>query len=141
MRRTAGSVRKRGFTLLELLIAIVILTVGMMGLLQVYTSYIRINMDNTMRNEAMRIAEAAMEQLRNTSFSALPVDGSTITSTTQRIIRKIAVDFTVTTHVHDLSIRSDGVTPNSKAIQMLVQWVSKGTPHQHSAATVITNEW
>jgi prepilin-type N-terminal cleavage/methylation domain-containing protein len=132
---------RKGFTLIELMIALVILTVGMLGLLQVYTNYIRINIDNVMRNEAMRISEARMEELRNTAFSSLPADDTTITTTIQRAIRKMTVDFTTITKVNDLSMRKDGVTPNSKAIQVLVKWGNKGTSHQHSAATVITDEW
>ena len=46
------------------MIAILILTIGMVGLLDTLGKYLQINLDNTMRNEAMRIVEAQMEQLR-----------------------------------------------------------------------------
>jgi type IV pilus assembly protein PilV len=134
---------KRGFTLIELMIAILILTISMVGLLDTLGKYLQINMDNTMRNEAMRIVEAQMEQLRNMPFISLPANGTTTTTYQNGTFRKIVIPFKVDTIVNDLSLRTDVIpsVPNSKAIQVQVTWTSKGTPHQHNAATVITNDW
>ena len=156
MQRTVTKKSEKGFSLIELLIAIVILTIATLGLLQALSHYIQINMDNAMRNEAMRITEERMEQIRGLKFAdtpddeLVPDDGSSVPNSAQlpttvsRSIRKLTIPYTVRTTISRLSFRSDGVTPNSKAIQVLVTWRSKGTTgtqHQHSAATVITREW
>ena len=134
---------KRGFTIIELMIAILILTIGMVGLLDTLGKYLQINLDNTMRNEAMRIVEAQMEQLRNTPFSSLPANGTTTTTNQNGVFRQTTIPFQIDTIVNDLSLRTDVVpsVPNSKAIQVKVTWTNKGTTHQQYAATVITNEW
>jgi type IV pilus assembly protein PilV len=85
----------KGFTLIELMIAVIILTIGMIGLLDVMTRYTQINLDNVMRNEAMRISEARMEQLRNVPVSTLAnVDGIVT-----RAFRKMNINFTVETRI------------------------------------------
>jgi type IV pilus assembly protein PilV len=119
----------KGFTLIELMIAVIILTIGMIGLLDVMTRYTQINLDNVMRNEAMRISEARMEQLRNVPVSTLAnVDGIVT-----RAFRKMNINFTVETRITVLS-------PSSRAVRVQVIWLSKGITHRHNAATVMTEE-
>lgn len=146
---------RNGFSLIELMVAILILAISTFGLLEALTRYIQINMDNTMRNEAMRITEERLEMIRGLQFAdtldqLVPDDGTPMPSSAQlpttvtRNIRKLSIPYAVQTTISRLSFRSDGFTPNSKAIQVLVTWRSKGTTgtwHRHSAATVITREW
>lgn len=156
MQRIVNKRGRKGFTLIELMVAIVILTIATLGLLQALTHYIRINMDNEMRNEAMRITEKRMELIRGLQFAdtpqdeLIPDDGVTVYETSAgaqfpitetKLIRKSSISYTVQSIISRLSFRSDGVTPNSKAIRVRVTWTNKGTSHQHSAATVITREW
>jgi hypothetical protein len=101
----------------------------------------------------MRITEERMEVLRGLPFNDLtdalvPDNGTTVMPSSTllptavpRSIRKINIVYVVETKIGQLSFRQDGVTPNSKAIRVLVTWASAGTSHQHSAATVITREW
>lgn len=121
--------KDKGFTLIELMVAVVILTIGMIGILDVMTRYTRINIDNVMRNEAMRITEAQMEQLRNTPVTALANSNVIVT----RTFRKINIPFTVATTITNLS-------PSSRAVRVQVTWSNQGLAHQHSAATVMTAE-
>jgi len=154
----ASNKNKNGFTLIELMVAIVILTIATMGLLQALTRYIQINIDNEMRNEAMRITEARMEVLRGLTFNdttdqLTPDDGTAVPNSAQlpttvsSYIRKILVPFAVQTTISQLSCHSGLVPPcasnnsNSKAAQVLVTWTINGMQHQHSAATVLTREW
>ncbi|HBL24495.1 MAG TPA: pilus assembly protein PilV, partial [Deltaproteobacteria bacterium] len=67
MRRIAGK-NTKGFTLIELLVAMLVLSIGLMAMLDGLANYMRINIENQMRNEAMRIAEASLETLRNATF-------------------------------------------------------------------------
>lgn len=143
---------KNGFSLIELMVAVVILTISTFGILEALTRYTRINIDNAMRNEAMRITEERMEVLRGLPFNdssdgLKPDNGSPLPNSAQlpttvtRSIRKMDISYAVQTTISQLSFRQDGITPNSKAVRVLITWASKGTSHQHSAATVITREW
>jgi type IV pilus assembly protein PilV len=128
--RTIAKKYSRGFTLIELMVAMVIMTIGMMGLLDVMASYTRINLDNLMRNEAMRINEARMEILRDADFGTLTLGDSTNTVT--RTIRKSDVAFTVKTTISALSARS-------RAADVQVTWSFGGRNHQHRAMSIISN--
>jgi prepilin-type N-terminal cleavage/methylation domain-containing protein len=143
---TACKNRIEGFTLIELMVAVVILSIATIGLLDVYTRYTRINMDNVMRNEAMRIAEGRLEQIRNLPFNQLTstVVAATFPTSVTGTVRKVTTTFNVATVINALSLRLDAYNENSKAVLVTVTWNSPGTPpmpHRHSAATVVTDEW
>jgi prepilin-type N-terminal cleavage/methylation domain-containing protein len=134
MQRTAMKRfnNKKGFTLIELMIAMAILFISMTAILDFIAQYHRINLENTMRNEAMRIAEARIENLRNTNFSLLAT-GAEPAPGVQRIIRNLTVNYQVTWTVSPLSL-------NSTAVQVNVIWSFKGISHRHDASTIISTE-
>ena len=57
-----------GFTLTEVMVAILILTVGLLGLLQVFNVAMEQNMKNAYRSEAVRIAEDTVSTWRLLAF-------------------------------------------------------------------------
>ncbi|MCM0083690.1 prepilin-type N-terminal cleavage/methylation domain-containing protein [Geomonas sp. Red32] len=64
----------RGFTLVELMMAILILTVGLLGLLQSIVVALQHNTRNRLREEAMMVAEEQMNSIRaNSGFSSMTV--------------------------------------------------------------------
>jgi type IV pilus assembly protein PilV len=123
---------KNGFTLIELMVAMAILFISMTAILDFIVQYHRINLENTMRNEAIRIAEARIETLRNTNFSSL-VTGAEPAPGVQKIIRNLTVNYQVAWTVSPLS-------GNSTAIQVNVTWSFKGINHRHDASTIISTE-
>jgi len=134
MRQTATNSDAKGFTLIELLIGLLILFISMTAILDFLVKYHRINLENTMRNESMRIAEAQLEQSRNTRFDTLTV--GTTTSTTQRQVRNIVVNYTVSRTIQTIS-------SNSVAVRVNVSWTYPspgGTAHQHNASTIIATD-
>lgn len=68
------SVRARGFTLIEVLIAIIVLAVATVGILLVYISASRGSADALINKQAMAIAEAMVEEIELTAFSN-PITG------------------------------------------------------------------
>ncbi len=68
----------KGFTLIELMVAMAILFISMTAILDFIIQYHRINMENIMRNEAMRVVEGRLEELRNMPYGSW--DTATITS-------------------------------------------------------------
>jgi prepilin-type N-terminal cleavage/methylation domain-containing protein len=127
---------RKGFTIIELMVAMMILFISMTAILDFLVKYHRINLENTMRNESMRIAEAQLEQLRNAQFSGLSV--GTTTTTTQIPIRRILVNYTVTRTIQAVS--AGGMAPTSLAIRINVQWTYQGITHQHGASTIISTD-
>lgn len=132
MRIRAGR-NAKGFTLIELLVAMLVLSIGLMAMLDGLANYMRINIDNQMRNEAMRIAEATLETLRNARFGDVQTGAVVITTPLQRRFRNIPVDFAI-------SWTRQNVSTSSVAIQVNVTWVHRGVGHQHSAASIISTD-
>ena len=132
MKRIVCS-NKKGFTLIELLVAMLIMSIGLMALLDGVTNFIRINMENQMRNEAMRIGEAALETLRNSDFSQVQAGTVTITSPETRRVRNLDISYTITW-------TPTAISSSSVAVQVAVTWVFKNITHRHDAASVISTD-
>lgn len=132
MKRIVRSNRK-GFTLIELLVAMLIMSIGLMALLDGLTNFIRINMENQMRHEAMRIGESALETLRNSAFAQVQAGTVTITSPETRRVRNFDISYTVTW-------TPTAISSNSIAVQVAVTWVFKNITHRHDAASVISTD-
>ena len=71
---------KKGMTLIEVMIALVILLIVMLALMQTVTLGINSNVSNLLRDEATNIAELRITELRNTlladGYVPLPVTQS-----------------------------------------------------------------
>jgi type IV pilus assembly protein PilV len=59
---------KSGFTLIEVLVAIVIMMVGLLGLLQSVNIAIEQNFRNQQRDEVVRVGEGVMNEMRAQAF-------------------------------------------------------------------------
>lgn len=124
---------RKGFTLIELLVAMLVLSIGLMAMLDGLANYVRINIDNQMRNEAMRIAEATLETLRNAGFSDVQTGAVVITSPEQRRFRNIPISFAV-------SWTRQNISSSSVAIQVSVTWSHRSVSHRHDAASIISTD-
>ncbi len=130
---------RKGFTLIELLVSMLVLSIGLMAMLDGLANYIRINMENQMRNEAMRIAESTLETLRNARFSDVQTHAVVITSPEVRRVRNVGVSYTVTWTVNNVA--ATGVTtPTSVAVQVSVTWNHRNIAHRHDAASIISTD-
>jgi type IV pilus assembly protein PilV len=149
----------KGFTLIEILVAMFILLFGMLALLNSAAVMIENNLINVLRDEAVRIAEQRMGELKNTRFT-VPFDdlddlltaggwGTLDVSTgvwaancqtIQRGFRSIQnFPYTVCERVTNLS-------SNTKQIDIAVGWNYKGTgaiaptqrKYQHSISSTVS---
>ena len=68
---------RKGFTLLEVLIATVILTIGVTAIIWALSSGIYATSDVENVDLALNIAQAKMEELKNTAFASLADSGPT----------------------------------------------------------------
>ncbi len=85
--------KEKGFTLIEVMIAMLIFLLILGGMLPVFLSFAKFNTASQTKSEAMNAASYVLDQLRLTDPLAMPTAGAT-TSETVSIGSK---DFTVTT--------------------------------------------
>ena len=125
---------KKGLTLVEVMIALVVLLVVSLALMQTALVSINSNMTNLLRDEAVNIAEMRMNEARNTPFNNLI---GTSTTTISRNFRNIAnFQYTVTRMVTDLNT-------DNKQVNITVTWewkentVANGNPLTHSITSIV----
>jgi prepilin-type N-terminal cleavage/methylation domain-containing protein len=90
---------RKGFTLIELMIALAIIFISMTAILSFISRYQVINIENNMRDEARFIAQNQLEQYRNASV--LPF-GET-SATQQRKFRNIDLTYTVASTIQEVA--------------------------------------
>ena len=129
MRLTAkyGKKRTQGFTLIELMVALVILSVSMIGILDAMVLTMQQNLENFSRDEAVRIAEQQMNTLRNTSFDLLADGNQNLTRTYKQINRSFAVTWTITPF-----------STISNSVQVQVNWTVNRKTHSHLITSIIS---
>lgn len=118
----------RGFTLLEMMIAMVILMVGLLGLLTTINVSIQQNTEDQLRDMAVNIGD---DQIRD--LSRVPIDSllayGTETRRVTRPFRGYSTGFNVTRSANPLG-------SNSAEVRVIVSWRQKGINHQHELRTV-----
>lgn len=136
---------KKGFTLIEVLVAVVILSVGLLGLMQTVVYAINHNMTTQLRQEAVLVADEAMATEKAKPFSEItaPAFDSSIstysalpsiksTATINRIVNGVSRAYTV-----DTIKRTP--TEQSKSIEVAVTWTYKNQNYTHTISSIVTN--
>jgi type IV pilus assembly protein PilV len=123
----------RGFTLIEFLVAIVILTVGLLGMLTCINLAVEKNLDNIFRTEAVILADDRMMQKRSRAFAAL--------STTVSNPPKIAISRHNRGVFKNYSVQEiiSQSTDHSKEITINVTWKRKNTTSSHSISSAVSS--
>lgn len=119
---------KKGMTLVEVMIALVVLLFVSLAMMQTALLSIDSNMINILRDEAVSIAEMSMDEARNTAFDNL-IAGTT-TTPVQRNIRNIRdFEYTVT--------RSVTGSGDTRQVVITVTWNWKGNLYTHSITSIV----
>jgi len=124
--------KNRGFTLVEVLVAILILFISMMAVLHALGLSVEHNMKNIIMDEAVRMSEQRLNELRNEPITTLTSSTPSTQLTISRNFRNITIDYNVNWIVENLSA-------DSRAIQVLVQWRWKNIDHQHTATSIVSS--
>ena len=127
-----GTIQSRkGFTLLEVLIGLIILTVGLLGLAAMQITFLRGNSFSIKMTEATSIARNKIEDFNNTSFENItsgneagPVVGST------------GMNYTRTWVVVDVDNDGDGEI-DWKVVDVTTDW-NDPSPHRVSFSSLIS---
>lgn len=122
------SLNNKGFTLIEFLVAIVILMVGLLGLLQAVNVAINSNMQNQLRNEALLVADSKMAHELAKGFDAVST-----TTKNENIPRQV-----LNAQKNFSSSRSGTAFQNSKEIRFVVSWRYKGVRYTHDAGGLVS---
>lgn len=119
-----------GFTLVELLVAMAILLIGLLGLLNSVEIAMEHNLKNQMRGEVTRIAEEAMSDMRARPFDSVSATTMVIPTKLRNIQRSYTVKRTI------VAIPNPTATTTSRQYHVDVKWLYKNVSTTHSIVTV-----
>lgn len=122
---------RNGFTLIENLVAMFILSVGLLGLLQAVNYSIHYNMDNQLRDDAVRLADERMAVEKSRTFDAIPVGAS-----------EQGVRLNVLNTFKNYSVVTTTTQPSYsvKNIEIDVYWSYKGQRRMHVISSVVARQ-
>lgn len=123
---------KKGMTLIEVMIALVILLLVSLALMQTVTLGINSNVRNLLRDEAVRIADTRITELMNTQFDSaiLNATGGTTETAVAKEFRNFPINFTPTRAITDLG-------GDNKRVDITVAWDWRGNNYTHTISTVM----
>lgn len=126
-----------GFTLIEFMVAIVIMMVGLLALLQSVNIAIANNGSNKKRSEAVILADQAMGRERITPFANITSYGLRNTAEFATLTKKSYaglgfVNYSVFDKVTKLAT-------STKNVQITVTWREKGVRKTHALTTVLAD--
>lgn len=141
-----------GFTLIEVLVAMVIIIVALLGLVQATLLSIDYNLRNLLRDEAVRIAEQRMDEARNLAFTETAdnlVNDSTDSSLNANICPanfitnfgqngvRISRDFKNINFDFCTNRNITVIDSNNKQVTITVGWRWKGEDYTHTISTIM----
>ncbi len=143
---------RQGFTLLEVLIAMFILTVAILALVSVTVTVIKGNASNKMVTTATTLAKDQLESLKNTSLTS-DADFDGITTTSWAAVSgfpQYERRWTVTTTTGNTACTGAGTPsscctgagagscPDTKNVTMEVRWQLHGSYHNVTLKSILT---
>jgi type IV pilus assembly protein PilV len=130
MDKTAKSIYRpicdRGFTLIEILIAIFILVTALLGLISTTVIVIKSNSLSKAMTTATTLAKDKMEQLKNTGYGSSTSPAINVSETIESIYTRT---WTVTAN--------GSPAAGMKTIVVTVQWNWQSAPHNVSLTTIV----
>lgn len=123
------SLNNQGFTLIEAIIATLLLSVMMLWSVQGMIGTYQYASRNHLRDEAVRLAGEELTDARNTPYATLAA--GTTTRTVQRQIRSYDVTYTIT------EVVATALANIAYSIQITVVWNYGGTPYQYQVTTLV----
>lgn len=131
----------QGFTLMEFVVATLILTVGLLGMLSAVNTATKHNLGNVLRAEAVTLGDDEIMNVRSRAFASISTNLSNppdpakdkvppfVTKT--RNVRGVMKDFSVQRYV------KQQVT-QSKEVIVTVRWVQNNKTYSHSVSSVVS---
>jgi prepilin-type N-terminal cleavage/methylation domain-containing protein len=130
---------KKGVTLIELMISLVILLIISLALMKTTLLGISTNVKNQLRDEAANVAEMSMIRLRNLPFTDtlthadLTATAGVDETAVPRKFRRFSIDFTPRRTIADINTRA-------KQITITVSWNFRGQVNTHGITTIMRKQ-
>jgi type IV pilus assembly protein PilV len=112
-----------GFTLVEVIVAIVLLGVGLMGLAALSTTVTRANVQSSSLTTATALAQERAERLRTEDYDALASGNDS------RVVDNV-------TYTRSWVVTADDPEPGLKTVAIAVSWTTRGTTHTTRLTTI-----
>lgn len=118
----------KGFTLVELVMAMAIMFIIFLGLAGVAMTGLEYNIQNALRDEAVSVGESRMNQVRSQPFDNIVTPS--LPENVSSPVRGFDAAYTVTTSV---------ATPDTdlKQITMVVAWTRNGKSYSHTFSSLV----
>jgi type IV pilus assembly protein PilV len=125
--RSKSSIRiEEGFTLIEIMITLVLLSIGLVALAGLQVSAIKGNAFSKRMTAAVSIANQKLEQIKDTSYANILSESSTqITQSNIRFTRQVTVT-------------NNSPMANTKTVNVTVTWSDGSTSHSVPITTIIS---
>lgn len=124
---------RRGFTLIEFLVSIVILMVGLLGLLQTINVALSENLKTQVRNEAVVVVDEEMAKELAKGYDGINLGENFSAFRNYTVSKKMMNTF----KLYSVSKTGDSLQ-NSKQVAITVSWKHKGQRYTHNATSVVT---
>ncbi|OGW28584.1 MAG: hypothetical protein A2X59_06775 [Nitrospirae bacterium GWC2_42_7] len=125
---------KKGLSLVEVMIALVVLLLVVLALMQTALLSIDANMNNLLRDEAVNIAEQHIIAIRNTPFDSVTATGYVADAPTPetKAFRNFALPggYAIRRQVTDLGL-------DNKQVDIEVTWTWKGESYTHIINSIL----
>ena len=119
----------KGFTLIELLVSIVIITISIIGLMNLSIVITRNNLRNEIRNKAIEIVTNYVDNMTSQGFDNIATGNST--DNASATIRNFTLPYTITDNVTN-------PTTNEKDISATIDWQYRSKNYSYNVQTVVT---
>jgi type IV pilus assembly protein PilV len=119
-----------GFTLIEVMVAVIIMMVGMLGLLQSINITTEVNLKNHLRDEAVYVGEKYLNEMKGYGFTNIAATYPLL-STVSRI-RGGRSKYLIETS-------STAMSADAKQLLVVVKWTYKGVEYQNRLTAPVSN--
>lgn len=119
----------RGFSLLELLIAVTILAVGLLAVAGLQTTAIKGNSHGNTISQATSLAEDRIETIRNTDYDAIVFAPNPF----------IESNLNGTMYTRETFVETDTPMPDLKRVTVTVSWPANNSTRRVVLQTIIAN--
>ncbi len=125
---------KRGFTLVEVMISMVVLALGLLGSLVGVKAALDANYGSSLRMEATKVAQEQVEMARNMPYAGLAAIPAS--QDVYRQIRKDNAKFIVRTE----TVPTANTAHNMTQLTVNVSWTLKGKNHLYKVQTIVRQD-
>ncbi|ACH38556.1 type IV pilus minor pilin PilV [Citrifermentans bemidjiense Bem] len=123
-----------GFTLVELMVALLIAMVGMFGVLETINVSLQQTSKNELRNEGVKLGEKYMAEFRGTPFDSIVGPYAFVNVTTS--VRGAKKTFVVERSAATMAESTPG-TASSKQLTVVVKWAYRNMTSQNRVVSVV----